>query len=199
MTFRARGIEPQDGFHADGFVVRRLLPSDVEADHRAVMASREFLYHWEQEPPWPAEDFTVAEDLVDLERMATRHDDGVRYTFAVMTPDEAEVLGCVYLLPGDDPIYGAVSVTSHDGTTLGDVDATVSFWVGVATWPDGFERTVLEAVVRWLRDDWSLGPFVVVTNEALDHQIATIESLGLRRAFDFRRDRDLSTSQAYAP
>lgn len=33
--------------------------------------------------------------------------------------------------------------------------------------------------------------------EHLDHQIATIESLGLTRRFDYDRDRDMYTSHAY--
>jgi hypothetical protein len=37
-----------------------------------------------------------------------------------------------------------------------------------------------------------------VTNEKLDHQIATIESLGLTRRFDYDRAKDLYTSYAYA-
>jgi hypothetical protein len=71
-------------------------------------------------------------------------------------------------------------VTSHDGTDLSSVDATVSFWVRVSTWKDGFERALLAAVLNWLRDDWSLERPVIMTNAKLDHQIATIESLGLR-------------------
>jgi hypothetical protein len=39
---------------------------------------------------------------------------------------------------------------------------------------------------------------VIITNEKLDHQIATIESLGLVRRFDYDREKDLYTSHAYA-
>jgi hypothetical protein len=49
-----------------------------------------------------------------------------------------------------------------------------------------------------LRDDWSLERPVIVPNEKLDHQIATIESLGLIRRFDYERDKDIYTSHAYA-
>jgi hypothetical protein len=115
-----------------------------------------------------------------------------------MNVDETEVLGCIYLLPNDDRMYRTAEVTSHDGTDLSSVDATVSFWVRVSTWEDGFEGSLLEAVLGWLRDDWSLERPVIVTNEKLDHQIATIESLGLTRRFDYDRAKDLYTSYAYA-
>ena len=95
-------------------------------------------------------------------------------------------------------MYRTAVVTSLDGTDLSTVDATVSFWVRPSTWADGFERTLLEAVVSWLRDDWAFEAPVIITNERLDHQIATIESLGLTRRFDYDRDKDMYTSHAYA-
>ena len=198
MGFREHGIEPAAGFTGDGFIVRPLLPSDVVLDHEAVMSSREFLHDWEQDPPYPPEDFSVEDNLDDLEQMDSRHRSGARYTYTVMNAPETQVLGCVYLVPGDDPMYRSAEVTSHDGTDLSSVDATVSFWVRVSTWEEGFERRLLAAVLDWLRDDWELERPVIMTNEKLDHQIATIESLGLTRRFDYVRDKDRYTTHAYA-
>ena len=198
MSFRSQGIEPAGGFTGDGFIVRPLVPSDVVLDHEAVMSSREFLYHWEQDPPYPPEDFSVADNLEDLEQMASEHRNGTRYTYTVTNADETQVLGCIYFAPNDDRMYRTAKVSSNDGTDLATVDATVAFWVRVSTWDDGFERVLLEAVLGWLRDDWSLERPVIMTNEKLDHQIATIESLGLTRRFDYDRDKDMYTSHAYA-
>lgn len=55
-----------------------------------------------------------------------------------------------------------------------------------------------EALLEWFGSDWSLERPVFVTNESLDHQIATIESLGLVRRFDYDRAKDMYTSHAYA-
>ena len=74
----------------------------------------------------------------------------------------------------------------------------MAFWVRVSTWDDGFERVLLDAVLGWLRDAWSFERPVIMTNERLDHQIATIESLGLTRRFEYDRDKDMYTSYAYA-
>ena len=128
MGFRDQGIEPADGFTGPGFIVRPLVPSDVVLDHDAVMASREFLYHWEQEPPYPPEDFSVEDNLEDLEKMDRAHREGSRYTYTVMNDDETQTLGCIYLLPNDDRLYRTAELTSHDGTDLASIDATVSFW-----------------------------------------------------------------------
>ena len=198
VSFFDRGIEPADGFAGDGFVVRPLVPTDVVLDHDAVMASRAFLYHWEQDPPYPSEDFSVEDNLVDLEQMDEAHRTGRRYTYTVMNTDESQALGCIYLLPNDDRMYRTATVTSLDGTELSSVDATVSFWVRPSTWKDGFERTLLDAVLAWLQDNWALERPVIITNERLHHQIATIESLGLTRRFDYDRDKDMYTSHAYA-
>lgn len=198
MSFSERGVEPAEGFAGDGFIVRPLVPADVALDHAAVMASREFLYHWEQDPPYPPVDFSLDDNLVDLQKMDEAHRDGSRYTYTVMNADESEVLGCIYLLPSDDRLYRTANVTSCDGTDLAHVDATVSFWVRPSTWESGFERTLLKALLDWLRDDWALERPVIITNEHLDHQIATIESLGLTRRFDYDRERDMYTSYAYA-
>ncbi len=199
MGFRKQGIEPSDGFVGDGFVVRPLVPSDVVLDHDAVMASREFLFHWEQDPPYPPADFSVEDNLADLEKMDDAHRSGSRYTYTVMNADQTQVLGCIYLLPNDDRMYRNAQVTSHDDTTdLASVDATVSFWVRPSTWEQGFERQLLAAVLDWLRDDWSFQRPVIVTNEQLHHQIATIESLGLTRRFDYDREKDMYTAYAYA-
>lgn len=197
MSFRDQGIEPAAGFTGDGFIVRPLVPTDVVIDHEAVMSSREFLYHWEQEPPYPSEDFSIADNLEDLEKMDDEHRNGTRYTYTVMNADETQVLGCLYLLPNNDRMYASAQVTSHDGTDLSSCDATLGFWVRVSTWEDGFEAVLLKAVLDWLRVDWSLKLPVVMTNEKLDHQIATIESLGLTRRFDYDRDKDMYTSHAY--
>ena len=198
MGFREQGIEAAEGFVRDKFLVRPLVPSDVVLDHEAVMSSREFLYHWEQEPPYPPENFSVADNLEDLEKMHREHLNGSRYTYTVMNIDETQVLGCIYFAPNDDRMYRTATVTSHDGTDLSSVDATVAFWVRVSTWDEGFERTLLDAVLGWLRDDWSLDRPVIMTNEHLDHHIATIESLGLTRRFDYRRAKDMYTCHAYA-
>ena len=152
MGFADRGIEPSDGFVGDGFIVRPLVPADVVLDHDAVMASREFLYHWEQDPPYPPEDFSVEENLADLQQMDGAHRAGSRYTYTVMNTEESQVLGCIYLLPDDDRMFRTAEVTSYDGTDLSSVDATVSFWVRPSTWEDGFESIGLTRRFDYDRD-----------------------------------------------
>lgn len=197
MSFRENGIEPATGFSGDVFIVRPLVPADNELDYDAVMSSREFIYDWEQDPPYPSEDFSPEDNLEDLQKMHGEHRKGTRYTYTVINADESQVLGCIYFLPHNDRMYRNAQVTSHDGTDLSSVDATIAFWVRTSTWRHGFERDVLEAVLHWVKHEWSIDRPVVMTNEKLDHQIATIESLGLTRRFDYDREKDMYTSYAY--
>ena len=92
MSFGEKGIEPADGFTGDGFIVRPLVPSDVVLDHEAVMSSREFLYHWEQDPPYPPEDFSVEDNLEDLQQMDSEHRNKSRYTYTVMNADKCNLV-----------------------------------------------------------------------------------------------------------
>ena len=48
------------------------------------------------DPPYPAEDFSLEDNLADLEQMRSEHVAGTRYVYTVMASDETEVLGCTY-------------------------------------------------------------------------------------------------------
>ncbi len=197
MSFRDQGIEPPAGFNGDGFVVRPLLPTDNELDHAAVMVSREFLYHWEQEPPYPPEDFSLEDNLADLEQMRGEHEAGTRYTYTVMNADETACLGCVYFFPNDDRMWRTAEITSGDDAGFGGVDLVFSFWARVDTWAEGFEHTLLAGVWQWIHDAWSVQTPVLMTNVALEHQIATTEAVGLTRRFSYDREKDLYTNLVY--
>lgn len=197
MSFREQGIEAPAGFVGNGFLVRPLLPSDNELDYAAVMASREFLYHWEQEPPYPAEDFSLADNLADLEQMRSEHVAGTRYVYTVMASDETEVLGCTYFFPNDDRMWRTAEVTAGDASGFASVDLVVAFWARVDTWAGGFERTLLDGVWDWVRNGWSAETPVVMTNVALEHQVATIEAAGLTRRFSYDREKDMYTNLVF--
>ena len=118
MSFREQGIESADGFTGDGFIVRPLVPSDVVLDHEAVMSSREFLYDWEQDPPYPPEDFSVEDNLEDLQQMDSRtpQQDPIHVHRDERRRDPGPWLHLP--LADDDRMYRTAVVASHDGTDL---------------------------------------------------------------------------------
>jgi len=62
--------------------------ADVALDYESVMASRVELRPWEQSG-WPADDFTVEQDLDDVVMLESRHRSHDAFTYAVLTPDES--------------------------------------------------------------------------------------------------------------
>ena len=170
------------GFTTDEFILRPLLVGDVELDYAAVMESKIELRPWEQ-TGWPADDFTVADDLVDLEDLEQRARDKRSFTYTVMTPDETECLGCVYLMPPDAKSYTRAEITALGDRSWDEVSATLSFWVRTSRLADGLERRLLDAVAAWLDDAWELGGWVAMTNEQCPGQVATIEDAGFARSF----------------
>lgn len=98
MVFGDENITIPTGLVTNGFLIRPLLATDVELDYAAVMESKEFLRKWEQ-TGWPADNFTLAENLEDLQRAEDRHVNREAFTFTVLNPTETECLGCIYIFP----------------------------------------------------------------------------------------------------
>ena len=179
--FSDLAVVPQ-GFATEEFIVRPLLVADVDLDYAAVMESKVELRPWEQ-TGWPADDFTVADDLADLEDLEQRAREKRSFTYTVMTPDETECLGCVYFMPHDAKSYARAEITALATGSWEQVGATVSFWVRTSRLADGLERRLLDAVLAWVDDEWEFTGWVVMTNEQCPAQRATIEAAGLAPSF----------------
>ena len=64
------------------FVLRPILASDVEGDYEAVMESKEYPRPWEQ-TGWPADDFTLDDDLKDVAMLEERHNALQAFTYTM--------------------------------------------------------------------------------------------------------------------
>lgn len=126
------------------FRIRPITVHDAVRDFDAVMTNRAFL--WDRFGPvwgWPAEDLTLEQDLIDLawhQKEATLRR---AFNYAVLTPSESALLGCIYLDPPEK--VGA------------DVD--VSFWIRPDGGAPGIGSPVTESglepfVRRWVEDTW---------------------------------------------
>ena len=182
MLFTHLDAAIPDGVATDEFILRPLVAADVELDYAAVMESKVELRPWEQ-TGWPADDFTLADDLVDVESLEQRHLNRHSFTYTVLDPDATECLGCVYIMPPD-----ARSLTSAQITPLGDrpwtdYGAAIYFWVRTSRLASGLDRRLLDTLRAWVAEDWMLGPHVFVTNEQCAQQVELLEEAGLRRCF----------------
>lgn len=119
------------------FRLRMLSTSDVERDYDALMSSAPRLREMFGRD-WPTEDFTLAENLEDL---AEHEEEFLRreaFTYTVMSLDESECLGCLYINPPRD--YPC--------------DARVYLWVRDSAYEQGLDPVLFQTVRRWLADSW---------------------------------------------
>jgi hypothetical protein len=197
FVFREVGIGAPAGLKTRQFVLRPLLGSDAELDYDAVMESREFLRKWEQST-WPENEFTVEANREDLLKHERQHVEGEAFTYTVMSLDETECLGCVYVLPPDANMWSGAHVTTVGTDSWSECDATVFFWVRTSRLAEGLDRALLNSVLAWFEREWSFKAPVIVTNEQFDQQVAMIESTDLVRRFELRVPGNPGTFLAYA-
>lgn len=127
------------------FRMRSITINDAFKDYDAVMTSREHLWRrfgavW----GWPPENLTLEQNIVDLGWHQKEFQLQSSFDYAVMSPDEARLLGCVYV---DKP--------HREGT-----DADIWYWARTSELESGLEDALAEFLVRWLATSW---PFAVVT------------------------------------
>ena len=82
------------------FMLKPLDASHVELDFDALMSSRPRLNLWSGNL-WPRDDFTLAENLEDLEGHDVEQRAREAFTYTVLDPARQQCLGCVYINPLD--------------------------------------------------------------------------------------------------
>ena len=118
------------------FVLRPLGPEHNERDHEAWMSSIDHIHATPGFPDgtWPHE-MSLDDNAADLARHADHFSRRVGFTYTVLDPSESDVIGCVYIYPGEGP--GAAHVQS---------------WVRASQ--ASLDRELHETVSVWLERDW---------------------------------------------
>jgi hypothetical protein len=127
------------GFQGPGFKARPITIHDVVKDYDAVMTSADRLR--ERFPPWgwpPEDGLTLEEDMIDLAWHQKEAELKRSFNYAVLSPDESRLLGCVYVDPPEK--QGA--------------DAEVTFWVRVEEEGTGLEELLEQRIREWLAAEW---------------------------------------------
>jgi len=140
-----------DGLAHPSFRLRMLAASDAEADYDAVMASQARLRAGSPHG-WPRAGFTLEENRADLVRHEQEFHDRAAFAYTVLSPEESEVLGCVYINPTE-------SEDAHD--------AEVYMWVRDEHHPS-LTALLFNAVDDWLRQDWPFGSVRYIRREYYD-------------------------------
>lgn len=157
MSFLPKGFEPPKLLETERFRLRPITIHDIVKDYDAVMTSREHLWDMFGEAwGWPPADLTLEEDLIDLAWHQKEGEIKSSFNYAVVSPDEKRLLGCVYV----DPSRKA--------------DAEVAFWVRADEANTGLEEKLEEAVRAWIPSEW---PFEYVLFPGRDMSWVEVDSL----------------------
>lgn len=129
-------------FETDTFRLRMLTVNDVVKDFDAVVSSGAHIADVWPESKWP-EGLTLEQNLIDLGWHQKEFQRRTSFAYTVVTLDETQVVGCVYIYP----------------TTKVGFDAEVYLWTRPPEQVDDLDRAMLKrAVAQWLADEW---PFQV--------------------------------------
>jgi RimJ/RimL family protein N-acetyltransferase len=152
--------------------LRPLRATDVELDYEAVMSSAEMLRRWSQSD-WPADDFTLAQNLADLQRHEREHIERQAFTFTVLNPQGTQCLGCVYIVP----LRPEEIPLCKDAAYAADV----GFWVRTSELTSALDEHLLATVRDWFQADWAFDCVVFTISQQETRQAALFEAAGLEQ------------------
>jgi hypothetical protein len=116
-----------------------LTVNDVVKDYDAVMTSLDHLRGvFGPDSTWPSEDLSFEQDLIDLGWHQKEFQRRSSFTYTVVSPDEKEVLGCLYIYP----------------TKKAGYDANITMWVRKSAYEEGLDPILFSTVKKWIKEEW---------------------------------------------
>ena len=199
MNFYPTNSPIPERLQTDNFVLVPLTPDHVYLDYAALMSSKEMLRVWSGSP-WPSDDFTLAQNLEDLEWHWAEHKERIAFTFTVLNPTENSCLGCVYIKSmaevwannekwemGINPVE-TPSLTNT--ATASDYNALVRFWATQPTLAQELDKTLLQTLRHWFASDWAFTDIYWHTPVTNQQQITLFQTNGLQNLGEIHlRDR----------
>ncbi|MBL7058469.1 GNAT family N-acetyltransferase [Patescibacteria group bacterium] len=125
----------------DKFRLRMLTVNDVVKDYDAVMTSVKHLQETNPFGPksnWPTKELTFEQDLIDLGWHQKEFQNRSSFAYTVMSLDEKNCLGCMYIYPSSNSKY----------------DAKIIAWVRQSVLDLGFDELLFNTVKQWIKDKW---------------------------------------------
>ena len=183
MRFYPADANVPDTLETPEFRLEPLNASHVERDYDALMSSRERLNRWSGDL-WPREDFTLAENLSDLQEHDAEQQSREAFTYTVLDPTGAVCLGCVYInaLAG---FLDQLRVPQAARPELYADDALVTCWARASVVPDGLETRLVAALREWLSRDWSFQRVTFATTQRFTEQQRAFADAGLQPVWSF--------------
>ena len=118
--------------------LRPLTIHDAVRDYDAVMTSEERLRTvFEPGGDWPS-GLTLQQNIIELGWHQAEFQLRTSFAYTVVSLDESEVLGCVYLYP----------------THKNQHDVEITMWVRQSRVDEGLDQHLFETVESWIADRW---------------------------------------------
>mgnify|MGYP002725864876 CR=1 FL=1 len=120
--------------------LRPLTINDAVKDFEAVMTSEERL-RTVHDPggEWPS-GLTLEQNIIELGWHQTEFQLRTSFAYTVVTLDESEVMGCVYIYPTRNSGYGA----------------EITMWVRQSRVEEDLDKHLFETVESWIADCWPI-------------------------------------------
>ncbi len=176
MNFYPINTPVPERLQTDEFVIVPLTPAHVELDYAALMSSKKMLRLWSGSP-WPTDDFTLDENLDDLQWHWDEHQKRIAFTFTVLNPTEDTCLGCVYI----KPITEILASNKEWMQAISDHSALVRFWAAQPTLAQELDKTLLQALRQWFATDWVFTEIFWHTPIKNQQQINLFQTSGLQK------------------
>ena len=120
--------------------LRPLTISDAVKDFEAVITSEDRLRTiFDPGGDWPS-GLTLEQNIIELGWHQTEFQLRTSFAYTVVSLDELEVLGCVYIYP----------------TSIAEYDAEITMWVRQSRVEEGLDQHLFETVETWVSDHWPL-------------------------------------------
>ena len=118
-----------DSLENQYFRVRMLTVNDVVKDYDAVMTSLNHLKGvFGPNSKWPTKDLTFEQDLIDLGWHQKEFQRRSSFAYTVVSLDESEVIGCLYIYP----------------TEKEDYNASITMWVRASVLDQGLDAILFD-------------------------------------------------------
>jgi len=120
--------------------LRPLTINDAVKDYDAVMTSEDRLRTvYDPGGDWPF-GLTLEQNIIELGWHQTEFQLRTSFAYTVVSLDESEILGCVYIYPTRIPGY----------------DVEITMWVRQSRVEEGLDEHLFETVEAWIADCWPL-------------------------------------------
>lgn len=160
------------------FTLVPLTPAHVLLDYDTLMQNKAMLRSWSG-TPWPQDNFTITDNLADLEWHWDEHQRRIAFTYTMLNLDKTECLGCVY-------IKSFVNLVKTQTTNqqildaIGDSETAVRFWVSQSVLKDNLDKHLLQVLMDWFKNEWPFTRVLFHTRHANEHQLALFANAGLQ-------------------